>query len=99
MVIMEVCKDKYSAETEERKGRVHRHHEIETEKEGYVERGQGWEDSLAMYFRRNPLAVVTEGRFDTTDNPNSEMHSGRSFAQLYKKAPDVGRHINVPYGV
>lgn len=25
-------------------------------------------------------SVVTEGRFDTTDNPNSEMHSGRSFA-------------------
>lgn len=71
--------DRYSAETEERKGRgVHRHHEIETEKEGREERG--WGDSLAMYFRRNPLAVVTEGRFDTTDNPNSEMHSGRSFA-------------------
>lgn len=44
------------------------------------ERRGGTRGSLAMYFRWNPLAVVTEGHFDTTDNPDSEMHSGRSFA-------------------
>lgn len=53
---------------------------MEVEGGGDMDRREGGGDSLAMYFRRNPLAVVTEGRFDTTDNPNSEMHSGRSFA-------------------
>lgn len=67
-----MCKmDRYSVRTEK---------DIDTVGKKEINERKRERDCFAMYFQRNPLAVVTEGRFDTTDNPDSEMHSGRSFA-------------------